>query len=194
MKLNSKNKLGLFLLLFFVKNFYAQETINANDPNNFVTGGGQEIQSFNLNILPVSIIDIEGFTGFNPGVDVNSLEAGKPVIGGITDLSNIWLNFSYRAVNMNTAKIYVSTNQPVPQGVTIKVEIDINNYGMDGDFIKNPRTDAVTLSQTEQVIINDFTNGYTGNGPGNGYRLIYTILNPNAISFPEGFEVLYKIQ
>lgn len=193
MNVNSKHIIRLFFILI-TSITQAQETIDANNPNNFVTGGGQESHDFSLNILPVSIIDIEGFTGLNSGVDNTVLEAGLAVTGGTTDVSNIWLNYTYRALNSNSARIFVSTNQPVPAGVTLKVRIENNNYGNGGDFIKTPRIEDVTLSQIAQVLVYDFGNGYTGNGEGNGYHVIYAITNPNGVSFPDGFEILYKIQ
>lgn len=193
MKVNFKHIIKLLFLLLIIST-NAQETINANDPNSFVTGGGQEFQSSTIELLPVAIIDIEGFSGFNPGISTGTLEAGLPVSGGTSDLSNIWLNFTYRSVSYQPARILVYTNLPVPNSVQIEVQIDVNNYGTEGDFPKNPNSNKINVNEIEQVIVYDFANGYTGNGVGNGYKLIYTITNPSGVSFPEGFEILYRIQ
>jgi hypothetical protein len=192
MKAITKNICKLVLLLF-ITSVNAQETIDAENPNNFVTGGGQESQSFTLTILPVSIIDIEGFSGFNPGINTQTLEAGLPVSGGTSDLSNIWLNYTFRGENGGGAEIFVSTNMPVPNGVRIEVQIDRNDYGNAGDFDKTAENKKIRLSESESRIVKDFGNGYTGDGQGNGYHVIYTISNPNGVSFPDGFEIIYRI-
>lgn len=192
MKANLKNIIKLMFLLLIIS-INAQETIDANNPNNFVTGGGQEYSGSTIELLPVSILDIEGFTGFNPEINTGTLEAGLPITGGVSDLSNVWLNFSYRSQGFQTAKIYVSYNMPLHNSIIIDVQIEGNNYGTNGDFPKNPNLNKVRIEQNEKVIVFDFTNGYTGDGVGNGYKLNYTINNPQNRSFPDGFQITYRI-
>ncbi|MEQ6122529.1 hypothetical protein [Reichenbachiella sp. MALMAid0571] len=173
----------------------AQETLNANDPNTFIFGGDQKSTSLSVDILPVAIVDVEpdpGSFGSGGGAAAD-MEAGLPVTGGTAgSLDNLWLNFTHRALNYQPARIYVSTNQPVPAGMTIKVQII--SVGAGGDYPKNPNYNQITLSQADQVIVYDFANGYTGDGLNNGYQLSYTIDNPGGASLPAGFEVLYRIQ
>lgn len=174
---------------------FAQETLDAGDPNTFIFGGDQKTTNFSLDILPLAIIDVEPDPGGpGPGPGLGPLEAGLPVTGVASNLDNLWLNFTHRADGIQPGRIYVSTNQPVTVGMVIYVEIELGNYGVDGDFPKNPIIGQVMLSQTEQIIVNDFLNGYTGDGLNNGYHLIYTIDNPSSNSLPAGFEILYRIE
>ena len=100
--------------------------------------------------------------------------------------------FLAEIINYQPARIYVSTNQPVPVGMAVKVEIITTGIG--GDFPKNPRFGQITLSTNEEVIVYDFGSGYTGDGLNNGYQLKYTIENPGGESLPAGFEIIYRIQ
>ena len=174
---------------------FAQETLDAGDPNTFIFGGDQKTTNFSLDILPLAIIDIEPDPGgAGSGSGLGPLEAGLPVTGVASNLDNLWLNFTHRADGIQPGRIYVSTNQPVTVGMVIYVEIEPGNYGVDGDFPKNPIIGQVISSQTEQIIVNNFLNGYTGDGLNNGYHLIYTIDNPSSNSLPAGFEILYRIE
>ncbi|NLP59191.1 hypothetical protein [Lutibacter sp. B1] len=189
----------LILVVFVITTYnnFAQETINAYDPNSFILGGDQKSVPATVNLLPVAIIDVEPdpFSANTGSGTVISAEAGLPVTSGAAaDLDNIWLNFTQRSNNYQPSRIYVSTNQPVPAGMTIKVEIEIGNYGVEGDFPANPRYGQITLSQAEEIIVYDFASGYTGDGVNNGYHLIYTIENPGSVSLPDGFEVQYRIK
>lgn len=172
----------------------AQETLNANDPNSFIFGGDQQTNILEVTVLPIAIVDVEpdSSTGISGSADLTSLEAGLPFTGTANDLDGLWLNFTHRAENFQPKRIYVSTNQAVPAGMTIQVEI--NATGAGGDFPKNPRFGQVNLSTTEEIIVYDFASGYTGDGLNNGYQLQYTIDNPGAVSLPDGFEIIYRIQ
>ncbi len=182
------------MFLLGVYSIHAQETLNANDPNSFIFGGDQKSNTLSVDILPVAIVDIEpdpGIVGGGGGFP-GSLEAGLPATGGGGVPEGLWMNFTYRALNYQPARIYVSTNQPVPAKMTIYVEIISTGAG--GDFPKNPRFGKIKLKEKEQVIVDDFANGYTGDGVNNGYELSYTIENPDGVSLPDGFEILYRIQ
>ncbi|WP_405379741.1 hypothetical protein [Maribacter sp. LLG6340-A2] len=172
----------------------AQETLNANDPNTFIFGGDQQSNTLSVELLPIAIVDVEPdpSTGISGGADLSSLEAGLPFAGGADNLDGLWLNFTHRAENFQNARIFVSSNQPVPDGMTITVEIIATGIG--GEFPKNPRFGQVTIGPIEEVIVYDFANGYTGDGLSNGYQLKYTIDNPGAVSLPNGFEIVYRIQ
>ncbi|HDZ07275.1 hypothetical protein LCGC14_0117680 [marine sediment metagenome] len=172
----------------------AQETLNANDTNTFIFGGDQQTNTLSVELLPIAIVDVEPdpSTGISGSADLTSLEAGLPFTGAADDLDGLWLNFTHRAENFQNARIFVSTNQPVPAGMSVNVEIIATGTG--GDFPSNPRVGQVNLSTTEEVIVYDFANGYTGDGLNNGYQLKYTIDNPGAVSLPDGFEIIYRIQ
>ncbi|MEP2279301.1 hypothetical protein [Maribacter sp.] len=172
----------------------AQETLNANDPNTFIFGGDQKTNTLTVEVLPIAIVDVEPDPGISisGSADLTSLEAGLPFTGTGDNLDGLWLNFTHRAENFQNARIFVSSNQPVPAGMTINVEII--NTGVGGDFPNNPRLGPILIGTNEEIIVNDFANGYTGDGLNNGYQLKYTIENPGAVSLPDGFEIIYRIQ
>lgn len=179
-------------LLLFSSPIVAQETINANDPNSFIFGGDQKIVVASMELQPFGIIDIEPEGELIGGAAGGELEAGLAVAAGGGGLpENLWINFTFRAANFQPARIYVSTNMPLPDGMTLKVKIVETVVG--GSFPVNPKSGPTTLSQTEQIIVYDFSNGYTGDGVNNGYRLQYTLKNQNGASFPPGFQVIYRI-
>ena len=181
----------LLILLLSSSMAWAQQTLNANDPNSFIFGGDQKSSGVSIELLPIAIIDIEPETLAGTGAAGAGTEAGlPPPSGGGADLSNLWINFTHRAQNFQPARIYVSTNQPVPGGM--KIEVQITETGTGGDYPKNPNTNNIKLSQTEQVIVYDFANGYTGDGLNRGYHITYKIKKPKTL--PAGFEVIYRIQ
>lgn len=179
------------VLLLFSSSIFAQETINAYDPNSFIFGGDQKSVVASIELQPFGIIDIEPEGELIGSIAGGDMEAGLAVVAGGGLPENLWINFSFRAANYQPARIYVSTNQPVPAGMTIKVEII--ETGVDGSFPKNPVYGQLILSQTEQRIVHDFANGYTGDGVNKGYKLKYTLENPGSASLPSGFQIIYRI-
>ncbi|KYG82254.1 hypothetical protein AWN68_15545 [Roseivirga echinicomitans] len=171
---------------------WAQETINTNILNLIVLGGDQKSTGASIELLPIAIIDIEPETlaGAGGGAGAGTEAGLPPPSSGGADLSNLWINFTHRAQNYQPARIYVSTNQPIPNGM--KIEVQITQTGTGGNYPKNPNTNKIRLSQTEQVIVYDFANGYTGDGLNRGYHITYTISNSKTL--PAGFEVIYRIQ
>ncbi|MEQ9440303.1 MAG: hypothetical protein RIG62_14715 [Cyclobacteriaceae bacterium] len=186
----------LYILLLSSSKGWAQETLDANDPNSFIFGGDQKSNTLSVEILPLAIVDVEpdpsGSLSF--GASADDMEAGLPPMGGSGTNVNeeLWLNFTHRSFNNQPARIYVSTNQVVPVGMTLKIEII--GAGTDGNYPQNPRVGEIILSESEQVIVYDFASGYTGDGQYKGYQLRYTIDNPEGVSLPTGFEVLYRIE
>lgn len=174
----------------------AQPTLNANDLSSFVLGGGQASTGMSVRLLPVAIIDAEPDPGASVdfGGDVSSLDAGIPPAGtiwGNVDES-VWLNFTYRNMEGQKAKIYVQSNMPVPDGMKIKVEVIAMGAGV--NFTKDPGLKKVTLSENRDDLLTGIRNGYTGDGLNNGYQLRYTVENAAMLSLPPGFEVTYTIE
>jgi hypothetical protein len=176
---------------------FAQETLNTYDPNSFIFGGDQGHNTLTVKLQTISLIDVEPDPGNTVGFGIvpDKLEAGLPAVGSTgsgTEINeDLWLNFTYRARHYANATIRVHTNQPVPPGITIKVQI-INTAG-GGDYPKNPNYNPILLNETKQVIVYDFASGYTGDGENFGYQLRYTIDNQGGASLPEGFEIRYEI-
>ena len=188
----------LFAIILSSASGFAQETLNTYNPNTFIFGGDQESNTATVHLLSISLVDIEADPGntIGFGITPSNLEAGLPAVGstssGIETNEDLWLNFTYRARNYANATIRVYTNQSVPSGITIKVQI-INTAG-GGDYPKNPNYNPITLNEKKQVIVYDFASGYTGDGENFGYQLRYTLENNGGASLPEGFEIIYEIK
>ncbi|WP_040473687.1 hypothetical protein [Flavobacterium frigoris] len=175
----------------------SQQTIDANNISSFLLGGGQRSNFATLSLQPIAIIDAEPDPSntISFGISTNNLEAGLPAtgVGGISTNDNIWLNFTYRGLNFVNAKIYVHTNQIVPAGIVIKIQV-IAATNIGGSYNPNQNINPITLSTAEQLLINDFASGYTGNGLGTGYNLRITVENHSGLSLPNGFEIIYEIK
>jgi len=185
-----------FCLVLISLPVYSQETLDANNPNNFVLGGDQGSNLASLNLVPISIVDVEpdpNNTLTFGGIAVN-LEAGSPASGvaGNTN-EDLWLNFTHRADNSQPKQIYVRSNFPIPAGMTITIQI-INSASIGGNYTSTPNLTPITLSNTNQVIVFNFNSGYTGDGIGTGYQLKYDINNTGGVTLPSGFEIIYSIQ
>ncbi|TDE05912.1 hypothetical protein [Flavobacterium sandaracinum] len=174
-----------------------QPILNVTISSNFIFGGGQGSNFATLSLQPIAIIDAEPDPSntINFGISSNTLEAGLPATGpgGILTNESIWLNFTYRAVNFTNAKIYVNTNQMVPAGMVLQIQV-LSTANIGGVFTSNPVLSPITLSTNQQVLVNNFSSGYTGNGLGTGYQLKYTIENHSGQSLPLGFEIIYEIK
>jgi hypothetical protein len=186
---------ALFTLCFIVCG--AQEILNVTISSNFIFGGGQSSNFATLNLRPIAIIDAEPDPSntVSFGISTSSLEAGLPAtgIGGIATNDNIWLNYTYRGSNFVNAKIYARSNQIVPAGIVIKIQV-IAATNIGGSYNANQNINPITLSNAEQILINDFASGYTGNGLGTGYNLRITVENHSGLSLPSGFEIIYEIK
>ena len=173
----SKHIILIFVLMFFQK-FTAQERINAT-LSSIILGGGQQSVTATLDLQPIAIVD---------------LEPGNPFLtGGSANPGEFWLNYTYRGSNLETASLYTRINQPLPDGMVITLQV-INSASLNGNFIPNPISTPLTLSTTPQLIASDFSSGYTGDGENTGYLIQYKISNPNAISLPAGFEIVFEIK
>ncbi|MGO4819846.1 MULTISPECIES: hypothetical protein [unclassified Flavobacterium] len=193
-------KIKYLLVILFALNgimCLAQETINAYDPNTFLFGGGQGSNFAVLDLQTIAIIDAEPdpSNSISFGISTSNMEAGLPVTGagGNSINEDTWLNFTYRALNYANARIFVYTNQAVPAGMAIKIQI-IARANVGGVYNANPNTNPITLSNFEQVLVYDFASGYTGDGLGTGYQVRCTIENPNGVSLSTGFEIIYEIK
>ncbi|MDT0643957.1 hypothetical protein RM553_14055 [Zunongwangia sp. F363] len=186
--------LFLFLFLWIGISSRAQETLNAFDPNTFILGGGQESTTAVVDLQRIAITDLEPdpATGFSDST--LGMEAGNPFTGtGSPTTGEFWLNFTYRSLNFQNARIFVRVNQPIPSDMTIKVQI-INTANINGVYNANPNSNPINLSTSEQIIVYDFASGYTGDGEGTGYLIEYNIINPSALSLPPGFEIIFEIK
>lgn len=182
----------LIVVLMFFQGFTAQERINAT-LSSIILGGGQQSVTATLDLQPIAIVDLEP-ENTNSGETFIVEEAGNPFLtGGSANPGEFWLNYTYRGSNLETASLYTRINQPLPDGMEITLQV-INSASLNGNFIPNPISTPLTLSTTPQLIASDFSSGYTGDGENTGYLIQYKISNPNAISLPAGFEIVFEIK
>lgn len=186
---------GLIMLMTF--SMASQETL-AGDPNAFLLGGDQGQNTGALTLIPIAIVDVEPdpnntITFGGIGTD---LEAGMPILSGALNGVNeeLWLNFTHRAFNGEHRRIYVRSNLPIPNGMTMTLQV-INSVTVQGNHSALHHATPIELTNVNQPVVHHHNeSGYTGNGVGHGYHLRYTIENPNALTLPNGFEIIYTME
>jgi len=179
------------IISLFVANCFSQETIDASAINLF--GGGQEFNTAVMELQRIAIIDVEPDPGTPTTTTGTTLEAGKPILSsGSPSTDEFWLNYTYRSISFQNAKIFAKSNQPIPVGMNVIIQI-ISTANVGGVYNPPPNTNPITLTTSNQVLINDFSSGYTGDGENTGYLIRYTIENPSFQSLPAGFEIIFEI-
>lgn len=185
------------LILIFSFFGYSQETIDATDPSTFIIGGDQGYHFLSMNLLEVHIIDVEPEfnNAISVSVDPNTLEAGEPALGGSGSAVNedLWINITNRTTGADLYSAVVYTNQAVPSGFEIKVEV-LNTTSVDGEGATGTAVSGeLVLSETPTTVITDIGRGYTNDGVNKGYQLRYTISNTGGGDLPVGFEIVYEL-
>jgi len=188
--------LFVFIILCLTKTF-SQETIDASDPNTFIFGGAQGYHFLTMDLLAVNLVDVE--PEFNNQVsfvvDPSTLEAGLPIFSGTGAAVNedLWLNITSRTNGIDIYTALVSSNQPVPSGFEIKIELlNVQSIGGDGDT-GNAVLGELVISDTPTAIITDIEKGYTDDGVNKGFQIRYTITNTGGGELPVGFEIVYEL-
>lgn len=151
------------LLLSF---FYAQAQDGANDDHNV-----------NIDIPEVAILDLESSSGTSLILNIIApQEAGLPVDFSQAKDSSIWLNYSSIVGSTTEASRSISVkiiSGIVPQGTRLRIRaaVDVNQGA--GDM--GTRTGWKVLSNSNQNIINGIGSCFTGNGPGKGHNIYYSL-------------------
>ena len=177
----------LILVVLISTANYAQETLNANNVNTYILGGDQNSNFATIDLVNFQIIDMasDPDNAINFNVDPTYLEAGLPAMGtsidGVVINEDLWLNYSCRALNNRVNAIYVSTNLPVPDGISLKVKII--NVSAGGNFNQNPTIKSLKLNEVEKQLVGNLSSGYTADGKFNGYQLQYTVDNKSGKSY-----------
>ncbi|NKI27004.1 hypothetical protein HCG49_10565 [Arenibacter sp. 6A1] len=197
--MNNFCRLVRCVMMFFCFQGTSQEILDVSDLATYILGGDQKSVSANLELLPISLLnittDILGVASFNKDTDVRV--AGYPAFGTIANggeatLESFWLNYTVRSLDLlDKFKIVVSTNQPLPEGMTLEAQI-INVSGLN-NFNSTPIMHPILLSEVEQVIVDDIPNGNTEVGVGKGFQVKYTLNATNAGELPSGFQVIYQL-
>ncbi len=129
----------------------------------------------------VALLDLEASGGVKDFtatfVQPIPLEAGQKITSPL-DNSALWLNYSsiLPATVVLSRKVLVKLNAPVP-GVDISV---VAGTSASGFGTKGTPTSAVTLSTTDQPLINSIGSAYTVTGPSNGHNLTYSFVTADA--------------
>jgi hypothetical protein len=122
----------------------------------------------------VALLDLESSTGKNftaTFVQPTPLEAGQK-LNAPADNSAVWLNYSsiLPASGVLSRRVDVKLSALVP-GVTMSV---VAGAATTGAGTKGTPTSAVTLTATDQPIINSIGSAYTATGASNGHQLTYS--------------------
>lgn len=156
-------KITLITILLIGQNNYAQD-------NNDTTS---DFHTITVEVPQFAIIDIELDATTN--IDMNftkPLEAGLPIIAPIDD-SSLWLNYSSIVSSGNTNSITTKINDLIP-GIDVNVTAGSANGGF--GTLGTP-TSTVTLSTSDQSVINDIGSAYTEDGINKGHNLTYNIVS-----------------
>ncbi len=155
----------VFLTLFSYVN--AQD---AEDANN----------TLSIDIPEVAIMDIESEGGQSISLIVEApSEAGNMIDLTAAVDSSLWLNYSSvrsQAVESSRAIYAKVIGGSVPSGLKLRVKPQPYTGTGDGDLgLPSNGTNGRVLVATDRKIIRNIKTCYTGDGTGNGHRLIYSL-------------------
>ncbi len=128
-------------------------------------------------IPEVAIMDIEG-----PGSQSISLVVEAPSEAGLMlDLtaaadSSLWLNYSSvrsQALEANRSIYARIVSGSVPSG--LRMRVTAGAYTGSGDGTHGIATNGKILNGNDRRIVRNIRTCYTGDGVGNGHRLVYTL-------------------
>ncbi len=155
----------VFLTLFSYVN--AQD---AEDANN----------TLSIDIPEVAIMDIESEGGQSISLIVEApSEAGNMIDLTAAVDSSLWLNYSSvrsQAVESSRAIYAKVIGGSVPSGLKLRVKPQPYTGTGDGDLgLPSNGTNGRVLVAPDRKIIRNIKTCYTGDGTGNGHRLIYSL-------------------
>ena len=137
--------------------------------------GNGNAWGLNVNIPPVGMIHLASETSTNVSLGIDG--PGEAGLGATnTADSSIWVNYTFikgknsRPKNHIYAKI---SNGSVPSGMTLKVYA--KSATSHGKGKKGTPTGEITLSSTDQKLIENIKTAHTGRGVGKGHNLVYSL-------------------
>jgi hypothetical protein len=132
-----------------------------------------------ITVPSVALLDLEPSSGKNLSVSFNA--PTDPGLALVLDpaavLNSVYLNYTSVLSSATKRNITVSMTGSLT-GVQIKVTAGAATATGAGE--KGTPTSEVTLSGTEQTIIQDVGSAYTGTGSGNGHQLTYVVDLPSS--------------
>ncbi|MBI1307120.1 MAG: hypothetical protein GC181_11010 [Bacteroidetes bacterium] len=146
---------ALFLFIFNSSNTTAQHNTSVTIPE-------------------VALISVQGVSGTTVYFGLTGpTEAGLGFEGGNQFDSTLWLNYSSVVGTSKPKKdVYVSISSGnLPGGFTLSVKAAPNNGNGNGNV--GTSIGWITLTSSDQKIIENIRTGYTDKGNGKGHRLIY---------------------
>lgn len=137
----------------------------------FLSYSQTSVNNKTINIaLPIrAIVDIEPSTNVNLTF-ISPVEAGTPLTINSLNATK-WINYTsiVSSVGLNR-KITARISQTIP-GINIRLSVANATGNGSGVLGTSMAINPITLSQTEQTIINGIRGAYTGDGINNGHLL-----------------------
>ncbi len=169
-----------FTALFVSNSAFAQDGLTAN-------------HAISYTVPKVALVDIEGGSSISLTL-VAPTEAGEGMDMSATN-SDLWLNYSSTTASAATNTVSVRASTTLP-GVALKVLAGAD--AGEGDGAVGTPTSIVTLSTSDQNIINSIGTCYTGDGTSKGHNLTYSLATSayNLIKYtasPTSVTVTYTI-
>jgi|GEM_PF-2286412 hypothetical protein len=166
-------KILTYLVLLFLCTIEAHAQGNSNGNGNG-NGNGYAF-GLGVNIPQISIIALRSnsSTSISLGLD-GPAEAGLGATN--TKDSSIWVHYTF-VKGKNTrpkAKVYAKISSgSVPSGMTLNVEAKSPTSHGKGN--KGTSTGEITLTSTDQAIIENIKSANTGKGANKGHNLVYDL-------------------
>ena len=156
-----KNKLKFIMIILFSMH---GKMMNAQD-------GSTANHSISYTIPSVSMVDVEGGASINLGLTSPS-EAGQGMgISGTN--SSLWLNYSSTTNTASTNTVKVKVDALLP-GIDLKIIAASDAAG--GAGAPGSPSSILTLTTSDQNLINNIGTCYTGDGTSKGHNITYSMV------------------
>ena len=143
----------------------------------FMSNGAyaQNWQYFNIYIPQVALLAVRGETNTNLSLGLDGpAEAGLGMTN--TSDSSLWINYTFLRGGFTRPKGNVYTkisSGSLPSGMVLKVRA--KSATSHGGGLKGTPTGQLTLTSSDQKIINNVRTSYTGRGVNKGHNLVYDL-------------------
>jgi hypothetical protein len=155
--------------------------------------GLTETHTISYEVPKVALVDVEGGASISLEL-VAPEEAGEGMDISATN-SDLWLNYSSTTANAGVNTVSVKSDVTLP-GIALKVLAGSDNAAGAG-AVGTPES-IITLTTSDQVIIDDIGTCYTGTGTSKGHNLTYSLATTayNLIKYtasPTSITITYTI-
>ncbi len=152
--------------------------LNSKSENTFASSDSGN-NTVAISIPEVAIMDIESAGSKNISLTVNiPSEAGDKIDLSSAKDSSLWLNYSSVRGKQTEASRKIFTrivSGAVPKGLRLRVTPMSYAGSGDGTFGDVIRQQGKILNKNDKAIINNIGTCYTGDGAGNGHKLVYAL-------------------